>query len=371
MHTPSDNERAILAQSARRFLAKEYCPPHQAATSQNLNWKRFADLGWLGLPFAESDGGVGGSALDVAALVETLGEAGVVEPYIASIVLAGGLVAACAPPGVKDSVLGRMIAGETLVAFAHEEASRGPGSHGLTATAVAGGAYSINGRKTLVLGGAQADWLVVTAKPAGKDALCFLIPTRLEGVEAFAYRLSDGSLAADLAFHDVSVGRSAALGMGRSIQPALEEMLDRAAAAACAETIGVMQAAFSQTIAYCNMRRQFGRQLSGFQVLQHRLVDMWIAIQESRSMANWAAASVLQSEPVARRRAVSAAKVKIASSARFVGQQAIQLHGAIGITEELAVGHHYKRLEVLGALYGTTRYHLDRYEKTRADGFGY
>jgi alkylation response protein AidB-like acyl-CoA dehydrogenase len=344
-------EHVILRESAEKFLAERYdyrTVQKIAASDTGWNreiWGEFAKLGWLGLPFAPEDGGNGGGAVELSILMEAFGKHLVIEPYLATVVLGGGLVAAAGSPEQKQAVLPGVAAGDTLLAFAFAE----PGSRwsltDISATArPAGAGWTISGEKIAVLGGDAADQIVLTARTPDGEVGLFITDAAAGGLTRAAYPMQDGLRGADLLFTDAP---AEALGTPADALATIEGVLDVATAGLCAEAVGAMDRMLWLTVDYLKTRVQFGKPISVFQTLQHRAADMYVSLEQARSMA-LVARLALSSDDVAERRVmVRAAKLQIDLAARHVGQEAVQLHGGIGMTMEYPVGHYLKRTTVI------------------------
>ena len=358
-------EHAILRESADKFLQERYdyrIVQKIAASDAGWNreiWAKFAKLGWLGLPFAPEDGGIGGGAVELAILMDAFGKRLVLEPYLPTVVLGGGLIAALGSEAERQSMLPAVTEGQLLLAFAHEE-------HDVPTQAQrTSGGYLLRGGKKVVLGGACADTLLVSAR-LGEELGIFLVPRETCGLTVRPYRMVDGRRAADVDLTDVAVTSASLLGGNEDAGDAVEAVLQRAIAALSADAVGAIGAMVSATVDYAKTRVQFGQPIANFQALQHRMVRMKIREEEARASALFATLS-LDGPAALRGRAISGAKAKIGRCARFVHQEAIQLHGAIGTTDELALGGYAKRLIVYELLFGSTREHLRRYGAMIAD----
>lgn len=314
-------------------------------------WATLAAAGVLGIAFDEAHGGL---SLGVAAMVpvmEVVGELGLSVPFLETVVLAGGLLSRL-PTGAGDALLRRIAAGEAKVAFAAQD---GAGKGALAATATrSGDGWSVRGRKILVVGAPDAAAIILTAREEGGAVSAFLVDPAATGVAMRAYPTIDGRSAADIEFVDAAAIRLGAAG------DALAEVEDEAIAMIAAEAAAIMRALVAATTDYCKQREQFGQSVGSFQTVQHRLVDMHLAAKRAGA-ASTLALNALSAEGAMRRRGISAAKVTVAETARFVGQQAVQLHGAMGMTEELPVGQRFKRLTVIEAEFGGVDHHLRRY----------
>jgi len=376
-------EQSLLRDSAERFLRERYDFETRRALAQSPdgysqdNWRTFAEMGWLALPFSEDTGGLGGSQVDVMVLMEALGRGLVLEPYLGSILLAGRLVERLGNDSQRSAWLAPTIAGERRLAFAWAEpdARYDLADTGMDAQADGAGGYHLSGRKSVVLGAPGADAFVVLARTSGargdwEGLTCFILPADADGLTIQPYRTIDGGRAADLTFEKVHVGTDAVLGPPDVAIEMVDALLDAATAALCGEALGLMQASLDSTRAYLQQRQQFGRPLAGFQVLQHRLADMTIALEECRSLTYVANIRVDDGDPVDRRRAVSTAKAELERHASFIAAQAVQLHGGMGVSEEMAVGACFKRLHAILRLFGDRTWHLRRFATLSAETAG-
>ena len=361
-----DAEHEILRSSAEKFLAERYdyrafqqIAASEAGFSREL-WAEFAKLGWLGLPFAPEDGGSGGGAVELAILMEAFGKYLVIEPYLATVVLGGGLVAAMGSSAERRALLPDVMAGHRRLAFAHEE--RGNPTQARRTSA----GYVLHGAKKLVLGGAMAETLLLSARLDGDRIGVFVLPRQTRGLTLRPYRMVHGARAADVDLTEAAVPSSALLGGNEDAAAAVEAVLQRAIAALSADAVGAIAAMVKATVDYAKTRVQFGQPIANFQALQHRMVRLKIKEEEARAAALFATLS-LDAPPDLRARAVHGAKAKVGRCARLVHQEAIQLHGAIGTTNELALGGYAKRLIAYEMLFGSTREHLARYGAIIAD----
>ena len=366
------DEQKLLKDSVDRFVAEKYGLDVRRALVASEdgfgreNWKTFAELGWLAIPFAEASGGLGGGPIEVMVLMEAFGRGLVVEPFISTILTGASLVEALGDEEQKVAILPNVIQGKKLITFAHvEPQARFTLSDIMTTATADGGGYRISGHKAVVFGGDSANHLIVSARTSGDQRdengiSLFLVDAKAEGVTRRSYGTVDGLRAADVALKDVLVGPEALLGEEGDTFATIESVVDRATAAVCAEAVGVMDSLHEQTLEYLNTREQFGVKLGKFQALQHRSVDMFVACQEARTMTYVATLS-LDKPRTERIRAVSAAKSHIGRAGRLVGQEAVQLHGGMGMTDELAVGHYFKRLTMIDTLFGNMDHHLERF----------
>ncbi|MFQ5533361.1 MAG: acyl-CoA dehydrogenase family protein [Sphingomonadales bacterium] len=367
-------EQALLKDSVERFIRDEYdFATRTAIVRSDLGyrpdfWSRFAELGWLALPFAEDDGGIGGTPVETMILMEAFGQGLVVEPYLASIVLAGGVLRLTASVEQRRALVPGIVEGRTIAALAHSErGARYNSAHVATTANRDGDGFRLNGAKSMVLGGAAADHFVVCARTAGEigddgGLSLFWVNASSSGLTRRRYTAIDGSRVCDLSFADVSLDGGALIGAPGGALPVLETVFDQAITALCAEAVGAMSAAMAYTLEYTKTRKQFGAEIGKFQVIQHRMADLHMACEQARSMAYMATLKLDNSDPGERTRAISAAKVQIGRAGRFVGQQAIQLHGGMGMTDELNIGAYFKRLTMIDALFGNAAHHLRRFE---------
>jgi pimeloyl-CoA dehydrogenase small subunit len=362
----SDDQR-LLRDSVDRLIANEYgfearrVFSREAAGWDRGMWMKFAELGLLGLPFAEEDGGFGGGPVETMIVMEAFGRGLVLEPYFATVVLGGGLLRHGGSSAQKSDLLPRVASGELLLAFAHlERQSRYDLFDVETTAREHSGAWVIDGDKSLVLHGDVAGKLLVTARVSGarrdRNGIgLFIVDAEGPGVERRAFPTQDGLRGAEISLR----GAAAELvGEAGAALPTVERVVDEALAALAAEAVGVMSEMHATTVDYLKQRKQFGRAIGEFQALQHRAVDMYVALEQARSMALYATVMAASDDAEARRAAMSAAKVQIGRSGRKVGQEAIQLHGGIGMTMEYKVGHYFKRMTMIEAMFGDTDRHL-------------
>jgi pimeloyl-CoA dehydrogenase small subunit len=329
-------------------------------------WGKFAEQGLLGLPFAEDDGGFGAGAIETMIVMEALGKALLLEPYLATVVIGGGFLRRGGSAAQKAAYIPAIIDGSKTFAFAQlEKNSRYDLGDVSTSAKKKGDGWIIDGEKFVVLNGENADVLVVTARTRGgqRDANgigVFLVPGNAKGVAKKGYPTQDGLHAADITFTGVEVGADAVIGDPENGLLLIERVVDDARIALCAEAVGVMDESLKSTVEYLKTRKQFGVPIGSFQTLQHRAADMFVALEQARSMAMFAAMAGDFDDAKERATAVAAAKVQIGKSGKFVGQQSIQLHGGIGMTMEAKIGHYFKRLTMIENTFGDTDYHLRR-----------
>jgi pimeloyl-CoA dehydrogenase small subunit len=361
-------EQRLLRDSVDRLVADQYGFEQrkkyalEPAGYSPAMWDQITELGLLGLPFEETLGGFGGGAVETAIVMEAFGRGLVLEPFFATVILGGGLLRRAAPAAVLGALGPRVAAGKLKLAFAHvERHSRYDLADVSTTARRDGGGFVLDGAKSVVIHGDSADRIFVTARFAGerraRDGIgLFLVDPASPGVSRRGYPTQDGQRAAELTFANVRVTGDDL--MNDNALTLIEHVVDEAIAALCAEAVGAMQSMHELTLEYLKTRKQFGRPIGSFQVLQHRSVDMLVAVEQARSMALFAAVMAAEQDPVERRRAISAAKVQIGRSGKHVGQEAIQLHGGIGMTAEYAVGHYFKRVTMIEQLFGDADTHL-------------
>ena len=329
-------------------------------------WGKFAEQGLLGLPFAEDDGGFGAGAVETMIVMEALGRALVIEPYLATVVIGGGLLRHGGSAAQKQAHIPSIIDGSKTFAFAQlEKNSRYDLADVATSAKKKGNGWIIDGEKFVVLNGEAADTLIVTARTKGgqRDASgigVFLVPAGAKGIARKGYPTQDGLHAADITFTGVEVGSDAVIGDPENALPLIERVVDEARTALCSEAVGLMDESLKATVEYLKTRKQFGVPIGSFQTLQHRAADMFVALEQARSMSMFATMATDFEDAKERATAVAAAKVQIGKSGKFVGQQSIQLHGGIGMTMEASIGHYFKRLTMIENTFGDTEYHLRR-----------
>jgi alkylation response protein AidB-like acyl-CoA dehydrogenase len=367
------DEQSMLRDTVASYLSDNYSfDQRRAALKAEPGWrpdvwKAFADeLGILGAAFSEEQGGLGGGYTENMVVMEELGKSLVVEPYLQTVVIGGGFLKHGKPAGA-DELIGKVIAGEAIISFAHAEPQGRYNWSDLKTTAKKDGSgYVLNGHKAVVIGGAYATHFIVTARTGGgqrdaKGVSVFIVEKSAKGVTTRDYPTVDGFRASEVYFENVSVGADALVGPEGQSLPLVEQVIDEAVAATCAEACGVLRRLHEGTLEYTKQRKQFGQPISSFQVLQHRMVDMFIQLEQSVSMTYMA--TIKLTDPAEERaKAVAAAKVQIGKACKFVGQNAIQLHGGMGMTDEMAIGHYFKRATMIEGGFGSTDHHLARYE---------
>jgi alkylation response protein AidB-like acyl-CoA dehydrogenase len=376
MNFDLSQDQKMLVDTAAAFARKESPVTRLRAMRQDpvgyskAVWKQMGELGWLGILLPESLGGFGGAFADAALILEKLGTTLVPEPFIPSVVLAGSTILATGSEAQKKRWLEPLMAGDSTLALAYaERESRFDPFRVATSAQKSGKGYRLSGEKVFVLNGHAADAIVVSARTSGaladRDGVsAFVIDARTAGTRGLTTRpikTMDGHHAAMLSFDNVEVEADRLLGGEGGAGPALERALDLGAAAACAEGVGIMQTVLAMTRDYLCTREQFGVKIGTFQALQHRCVDMFIEMELARSASMMASIKADDPDDTERKSAISAAKVQLAVSGRFVTQQAIQLHGGIGVTDEHDVGLYFKRMHVLNTLFGDDEHHLARF----------
>jgi pimeloyl-CoA dehydrogenase small subunit len=363
-------EQRLLNDSVQRLLTDRYTfDARQRFMQEPLGfsrelWRRYAELGLLGLPFKEEYGGVGGGPVETMIVMEAFGGALVLEPFLATIVLGGGCLRLGATAELRASLIPKIVNGHLLLAFAHAERQSRYDLADVASTARKDGSnYVLDGAKTLIVHGDCADKLIVSARLAGErrdqqGIGLFLVDADAAGLWRRGYPTVDGLRAAEVTLAGVRVGAEAVIGEPGNAFPLIARVVDAAIAALAAEAVGAMVAMHQLTVDYLKTRKQFGVPIGSFQVLQHRAADMLIALEQARSMCMLATMMTDERDEVDRCKAIAAAKVQIGRSGRFIGQQAIQLHGGIGMTMEYKVGHYFKRVTAIDTLFGDADHHL-------------
>jgi pimeloyl-CoA dehydrogenase small subunit len=329
-------------------------------------WRQYAELGLLGAPFAEADGGFGGGAVETMLIEEAFGRALVLEPYLPTVVLGGGALRHGADQAQREALISGIAAGELRLALAHAERASGWNLFDVATSARKdGSSYVIDGEKGLVLNGDSAQKLIVLARTAGgrreKGGLgLFLVDGGAEGLARRGYSTQDGSRAAEITLTKVRVAPEDVIGDPEAAGAVMERVVEDAIAALCAEAVGAMSEAMEITTEYLKTRKQFGVAIGSFQALQHRAAEMVVALEQARSMMMFATMMVGEADVDERAKAISAAKTQIGRSAKFIGQQATQLHGGIAMTYEYKLGHLFKRLTMIDLAFGDADEHLRR-----------
>ena len=363
-------EQELLRHSVQRLFADHYAFDARKRYAQEPGgysralWARYAELGLLGLPFAEEHGGSAGGPVETMIVMEEVGRALALEPYLSTVVLAGGLLRLGGGKALCADLVPKIAGGDLMLAFAHAERQSRYDLADVAASARREGAgYVLDGAKSLVLHGDSAGKFIVSARLSGgqrdRDGLAlFVVDAAAKGVSTRGYGTVDGLRAAEVTLAGVRVDAGAAIGEPGKAYPLIERVVDTAIAALAAEAVGAMAAMHEQTVDYMKTRKQFGVTIGSFQALQHRAAEMLVALEQARSMAMLATMMAAEENVRERRQAISAAKVQIGRSARIVGHGAIQIHGGIGMTMEAKVGHYFKRVTTIDAIFGDADYHL-------------
>jgi len=366
-------EQTMLHDSADKYLHDNYSFERRQATVKQSrgfdteHWQMFADLGWLAMTFKEDNGGFGGGAIETMILCEQFGKHLVLEPYLESVVLVGGLLEAGAQPVIKERYLSGLITGTLQGALAYLEQGHVADPFHVQASAeVNDDGFILNGQKTVVLNGPEADIFLVTAR-TGNDSekpnegiSLFLVDKNIAGLNCTDYKTYDGRSASELQLDNVAVSADALVGsLGEAVALAAP-IFSRAKVAICAEAVGAMDTLLQATVDYTKQRKQFGQPISNFQVLRHRMADMYMEVELTRSLL-MASAWKLDNGAEDAAKCITALKAKVGKAARYVSHNAIQLHGGIGTTDEFSIGHYFKRLAAIGVMFGSRDSHLSRY----------
>ncbi len=366
------DEQSMLAESVARFIDNDYdfqsrqqIAEGGVGYSREL-WQTYAELGWTAVPFAEHDGGLDGGPIELILMMEQFGRGLVVEPYLATIVLAGGALRRAASAEQKKKWLSGIIEGRTQAALAFTEPqARFEISDVATKADANGNGFILNGQKNLVLNGSNADLLIVPARTGGARSdengiTLFAVAADSAGVDRKDYATVDAHHAADISLKDVHVDAGSILGeVGRGYAT-LQAVIDEATLAVCAEAVGILRTMHDKTVEYAKNRMQFGVPIGTFQALQHRMVDMLMACEQTHSLLLWAAMLNADGDADARK-SISALKYQIGTAGRTVAQEAVQIHGGMGVTWELDISHYFKRFTAIELLFGNADFHLNRY----------
>ena len=367
-------EQQMLQDSVAKFVHNDYDFESRMKVVKGddgyskVHWKLFAELGWLMVPFTEEEGGLGGSAADLMVVMEEFGKGIVIEPFLATAVIGGGLVAGAGNDLQKGELIAGIMDGSQQIAFGYvEPQSRYDLSDVATQAEKTDSGYRLNGHKAVVLNGGIANTLIVSARTSGSQAdadgiSLFVVDADAAGVDVQSYRTQDGARAAEIKLNNVEVSAASLLGAEGQALPVIESVLQRATLAICAEAVGAMEVAYQKTVEYTKTRVQFGVPIAKFQALQHRMADMFVEHQQAKSIVLMAAMKLDQGGEGAAK-AISAMKVCVGKAARAVGQEAVQIHGGIGVTDELDVGHYFKRLTMIELLFGNTAYHTQNFPR--------
>jgi len=372
MNFELSEEQKMIQQSVERFVQENYDLTNRVKISSEDPgysqdyWTAMAELGWLGLAFSEEDGGFGGNQIDTLVLMEQFGKGLVLEPFLANIVLGGGAIKRGGTSAIKESVLPNLIEGNLQVTLAYaEEQSRFDIEDVATAAREDGNNFIINGKKSMVLNAESADKIVVVTRTNGsqvdEDGISlFLVDATSAGIERENFPTVDGLRASEITFTDVEVSSDNLIGEKDKGFSILQAVVNDAILALSAEAVGAMEVLYKDTVEYTQQREQFDHPLSDFQVLQHRMVDMFMEYEQCKSLLLRATMETVQ-DPILAQRTVHALKHLIGKSGIFVGESAVQLHGGMGVTEELRIGHFFKRLLVIDSQFGNADFHLDKF----------
>ncbi|MDP2130898.1 MAG: acyl-CoA dehydrogenase family protein [Erythrobacter sp.] len=365
-------EQEMVRDGLSRLVREQYdWETRRKAVTSNDGWRleiwaQLAELGILGMPFSEADGGFGGGAVDSMIIMQEFGKGLVVEPFLPTVVCAGGFLKHAGTPAQKEEHIGGIVAGSRVFAFAYAEPRGRYDYADLETTAKKdGGGYVLNGHKAVVIGAPWASHLIVTARTSGErrdraGVSVFVVDKSAPGIVARDYETFDGRRASEVYFEKVAIPADALIGEEGAGLPLIELVTDEAIAALCAEACGAMKVAHAMTVEYSRQRKQFGVAIGSFQVLQHRMVDMYTAYEQSVSLT-YLATLRLDAPDAERKRAVSAAKVGVGQAARLIGQDAVQIHGGNGVTDEYAIGHYFKRLTIFDSEFGNVDHHMKRH----------
>lgn len=366
------DEQLALQDTLKRFISKDYSFDKRTQFAKSVDgyskeaWNTYAELGILALPFPEELDGLGGNAIDTMLVMDILGKGLILEPYISSIVISGGVINAFGSESQKKEFIPKLASGEIKISLAHyEPQSRYSLNDVSTSASKIGENWKITGQKSVVLQANSADYFLVSARTTGnkldeKGISIFLVRANQAGVTVTPYETQDGGRAADISFKDVEVSSDQLFGQENLGVEILNKAMDLANAAICAEAVGIMTAVNEITLEYLKTRKQFGVPIGKFQALQHRMADMILTTEQSRSMAILAAAAQGNPDSAKRSRDTASAKAYICKAARHIGQEAVQLHGGMGVTEELNIGHYFKRLTMISLTFGDFDYHIDK-----------
>ena len=367
------DEQTLLQESVSRFITNDYGFESRQKHSRSdagyslENWQTFAELGWLGVPFSENHGGFGGGAVETMLMMEEFGKGLVVEPYLATVVACGSALNGFGSEDQKSSFIPEIIDGSKLWALAFAEPQGRFNLADLTTTATANnGSYLLSGHKSVVINGPNANFFIVSVRTSGEQrdetgVSLFIIPSDAKGLSRRDYPTVDGQRASELILDNVELGEASRLGEEGQGLNILQQAIDFATLAIGSEAVGCMEVLYKDTVEYCKNREQFGQPIGKFQVLQHRMVDMFMEHEQSKSLMFMAAMRWDEGYGAEAQKAVSAFKVQVGKSGKFVGQSAVQLHGGMGMTDELNIGHYFKRLTIIDTMFGNVDHHLKRF----------
>ena len=367
------DEQTLLQESVSRFITNDYGFESRQKHSRSdagyslENWQTFAELGWLGVPFSENHGGFGGGAVETMLMMEEFGKGLVVEPYLATVVACGSALNGFGSEDQKSSFIPEIIDGSKLWALAFAEPQGRFNLADLTTIATANnGSYLLSGHKSVVINGPNANFFIVSVRTSGEQRdetgiSLFIIPSDAKGLSRRDYPTVDGQRASELILDNVELDEASRLGEEGQGLNILQQAIDFATLAIGSEAVGCMEVLYKDTVEYCKNREQFGQPIGKFQVLQHRMVDMFMEHEQSKSLMFMAAMRWDEGYGAEAQKAVSAFKVQVGKSGKFVGQSAVQLHGGMGMTDELNIGHYFKRLTIIDTMFGNVDHHLKRF----------
>ena len=365
-------EQTLLQDSVLRFVQDEYEFEKRRKSLGSEDgfsrdhWKTFAELGWLAMPFPEEMGGIDGTATETMIVMDGIGKGLILEPFLSTVVMAGGLIKAAGSSEQQEELISAIVEGSLLMAFAYAEPQGRYDLADITTTAKkVGDDYVLDGAKSVVLGGPSAGKFVVSARTSGnqrdRDGISlFIVDADSSGVERRNYPTVDGLRASELTLTGVRVPASALVGNEGQALPAIEQVVDEATHAVSAEAVGIMEVIYKSTVEYAKTREQFGTPIGAFQALQHRMVEMFMEAEQAKSLLYLASMKLSEGAPDAAK-SVAALKSKVGTAGRFVGQQSIQIHGGMGMTDEMAISHYFKRLTMINTLFGNVDYQLKRF----------
>ena len=372
MNFELSEEQKMIQQSVERFVQENYDLPKRVEISSKDPgyskdyWGSMAELGWLGLPFNEEDGGFGGNQIDTLVIMEQFGKGLVLEPFLANVVLGGGAIQMGGSEELKKEILPSLIEGTKQVTLAYaEQQSRFDLEDVATSARLDGDKYIINGQKSMVLNAESADHLVIVTRTSGgqvdeEGITLFLVDSDTKGLEKQNFPTVDGLRASEITLENVEVGTERIIGDTDKGFEILKAVSNNGILALCAEAVGAMEILYKDTVEYTQQREQFDHPLSDFQVLQHRMVDMFMEYEQCKSLLFRATMETIQ-DPEMAQKTIHALKHLIGKSGIFVGENAVQLHGGMGVTEELRIGHFFKRLLVIDSQFGNADFHLDKF----------
>ena len=367
-----NEEQTLIQDQVDQFIQKEYdWERRQSLSNSELgygddNWKKFADLGWLGISVSEESGGFGGSAIESMLIMEAFGKGLVVEPFLETIIMAGAIIDDHGTEEQKNEILEPTISGEMQLALAYAEPqSRFNLEDVVTEAKADGDEYILNGYKSVVMNGPASNKLIISARTScsqfDKSGISlFVVNSDTDGLNKTNYKTVDGRRASDITLENVKISKSNLIGEVDKGFDILDSAIDKSILAISAEAVGAMEVLYKTTVEYCKTREQFGTAIGKFQVLQHRMVDMFMEYEQCKSLLYMATMKFEEGSQDAKK-AISGLKYQVGKAGKYIGQQAVQLHGGMGVTDELNVGHYFKRLTTVGTIFGNTDYHLKKY----------